>query len=107
MTWRRCGARLRSCASTAQPSGREVELTHLSTALVGADDRHLAELVDTNRPRGRSPAAYAAAVNAGTVDDHVGRFRDLADAGVAEVVLRVVGTDDLEPVARVIEAFRG
>lgn len=103
-TVRRKAAVLREhCAA----EGREVELTHLSTALVGTDDRHLAELVDTNRPRGRSPAAYAASVSAGTVDDHIGRFRELADAGVAEVVLRLVDTSDMEPVARVIEAFRG
>ena len=66
-----------------------MELTHLSTALVGADDRHVAELVERRRPRGQDPAKFAAAVNAGTVNDHIGRFRELAEAGVAEVMVRL------------------
>jgi alkanesulfonate monooxygenase SsuD/methylene tetrahydromethanopterin reductase-like flavin-dependent oxidoreductase (luciferase family)/predicted kinase len=86
--------------------GREVELSHLSTALVGADDRHVAELVDAHRPRGRSAASYAAAVHAGSVEDHVGRIRELADAGVAEVVLRLVDPRSMEPMSRVIARFR-
>jgi alkanesulfonate monooxygenase SsuD/methylene tetrahydromethanopterin reductase-like flavin-dependent oxidoreductase (luciferase family) len=90
------------CAATE----REVELSHLSTALVGADDRHVAMLVDAHRPRGRSAAAYAESVNAGTIADHVGRFRDLADAGVAEVVLRLVDQQSLEAMSRVIAQFR-
>ncbi|MFI5100758.1 MAG: LLM class flavin-dependent oxidoreductase [Actinomycetes bacterium] len=90
------------CAAT----GREVELTHLSTVLVGTDDAHVAELVDRHRPRGRAPAAYSASVHAGTVQDHIGRFRELADAGVAEVALRLVDSASLEPMARVIDAFR-
>jgi F420-dependent oxidoreductase-like protein len=87
----------------------EVELTHLSTALVGDDDRHVTDLVDRLRPRRQSPAQYAAAVHAGTVGDHVGRFRELAEAGVAEVMVRLADLTDPEPVRRfatVIDAFR-
>ncbi len=90
------------CADT----GRQVELTHLSTVLVGADDRHVAALVDAGRPRGRSAATYAASVNAGTVADHVGRFRELAEAGVGEVMVRLTDPAALEPMAGVIAAFR-
>jgi F420-dependent oxidoreductase-like protein len=93
------------CAS----AGREVELTHLSTVLVGDDDRHLAELVDRLRPRRTDPARYAASVHAGTVDDHVGRFRELAEAGVSEVMVRLPDLTDPTPLnrmARVIAAFR-
>ncbi len=85
-----------------------VELTHLSTVVVGTDDAHVAELVERLRPRHQDPARYAAATSAGTVDDHVGRFRELADAGVAEVMLRLPAlrdARDLEPVARLIAAF--
>jgi F420-dependent oxidoreductase-like protein len=103
-TVRRKAAVLREhCTAT----GRDVTLSHLSTALVGADDRHVAELVDAHRPRARSAAAYAGVVNAGTVDDHVGRIRELADAGVGEVVLRLVDPQSMEPMARVIAHFRG
>jgi len=87
----------------------DVEMTHLSTTLVGADDAHIAAFVEARRPRRRSAAWYAASVNAGTVDDHVGRFRELAEAGAAEVVVRLPDLEDpacLERFARVISAFR-
>jgi F420-dependent oxidoreductase-like protein len=90
-------------------AGRDVELTHLSTALVGADDAQVAELVDRLRPRRQDPGRYAAAVNAGTVADHVGRFRELAEAGAAEVMIRLPDLTDpapLERMAKVIAAFR-
>jgi F420-dependent oxidoreductase-like protein len=93
----------------AEEAGREVELTHLSTALVGDDDRHVRELVERHRPRRVDAAAYAAEVNAGTVEDHVGRFRRLAEAGASEVMLRLpdlTGPEPLERVAKVIAAFR-
>lgn len=90
-------------------SGREVPLSHLSTALVGADAAEVDALVQRKRPRGADPARYAASVHAGTVEDHVGRFRELAEAGVAEVVVRLPGLVDagpLERMAPVIAAFR-
>jgi F420-dependent oxidoreductase-like protein len=87
----------------------EVAMTHLSTALVGTNDAHIRELVDRLRSRRQDPAAYANAVNAGTVDDHIGRFRALADAGASEVMVRLPDLVDAGPVARmapVIAAFR-
>jgi F420-dependent oxidoreductase-like protein len=92
------------CADT----GRDVELSHLTTALVGADGAEVDALVDRLRPRGADPARYAAGVHAGTVEDQVGRFRELADAGVAEVVVRLCGEEAraLEQMATVIAAFR-
>jgi alkanesulfonate monooxygenase SsuD/methylene tetrahydromethanopterin reductase-like flavin-dependent oxidoreductase (luciferase family) len=93
------------CAAT----GRTVVLSHLTTALVGADPAEVAGLVDALRPRGSDPATYAAQVHAGTVADHVGRYRELAEAGVAEVAVRLPDLRDPEPVARmgeVIAAFR-
>jgi hypothetical protein len=90
--------------------GRDhVELTHLSTTLIGADDRQVTELIDRLRPRQQDPGRYAAAVNAGTIDDHIGRFRHLAEAGVQEVMIRLPGLGDPEPLeraAKVISAFR-
>ena len=87
----------------------EVALTHLSTALVGTDDTHVRELVERLRPRRQDPAGYASAVNAGTVDDHIGRCRALAEAGASEVMVRLPDLVDAEPVARmgpIIAAFR-
>jgi F420-dependent oxidoreductase-like protein len=96
-------------ARHCEAAGRQVELTHLSTALVGDDDRHVAALVDRLRPRRVDPARYAASVHAGTVDDHIGRFRELAESGVGEVMVRLPDLTDpapLERMAEVIAAFR-
>jgi len=108
-TVRRKAAVLRSHCEQAGRDPARVALTHLSTALVGADDAHVAELVERLRPRRQDPARYAAAVNAGTIEDHVGRFRELAEAGAAEVMVRLPGlvtTEPLERMAKVIAAFR-
>jgi F420-dependent oxidoreductase-like protein len=86
-----------------------VALTHLSTVLVGDDDAHVADLVERLRPRRIPAARYAASVHAGTVSDHIGRFRELADAGVREAMIRLPDLTDATPVRRmapVIEAFR-
>ena len=61
------------------------------------------------RPGRQSPAAYATAVNAGTVADQIGRFRELAEAGAAEVTVRLpdlTTPDPLERMSAVIAAFR-
>jgi alkanesulfonate monooxygenase SsuD/methylene tetrahydromethanopterin reductase-like flavin-dependent oxidoreductase (luciferase family) len=96
------------CADAGRDPG-QVALTHLSTALVAADDGQVAELVERLCPRRQDPARYAAAVNAGTVTDHVGRFRELAEAGVQEVMVRLPDLTDpapLDRMAKVISAFR-
>jgi hypothetical protein len=86
-----------------------VALTHLSTTLVARDDRSLAELVERTAPPRADRARFAAAVNAGTIDDHIGRLRELAEAGVSEVMLSLPNLADegaLEPLRQVISAFR-
>jgi F420-dependent oxidoreductase-like protein len=109
-TVRRKAAVLRAHCVEAGRDPAEVALTHLSTALVGGDDGQLADLVDRLRPRRVPPERFAASVNAGTVGDHVGRFRELAEAGVREVMVRLpgLGTDAeaLDRMAAVISAFR-
>ena len=47
----------------------------------------MTELVERLRPRKRHAERYAGTVNAGTVDDQVGRFRALADAGVGTAIV--------------------
>jgi F420-dependent oxidoreductase-like protein len=86
-----------------------VELTHLATVLVGRDDHHVAELVDRHRRRGVPRQRAIAGLNAGTVADHIGRFRALVDAGTKESVVRLPGPLDssaMEQMAAVISAFR-
>ena len=61
------------------------------------------------RPRAVDPARYAASVHAGTVADQIGRFRELAEAGVSEIVVRLPDLLDPAPVDRfaaIIAAFR-
>ena len=92
-----------------EEAGRTVELSHLTTAMVGTDGAEVTALVERHRPRGVDPARYAASVHAATVEDQIGRFRALADVGVAEVAVRLPGLTDAEPLARmapVIAAFR-
>ncbi len=53
-----CGTRPPCCAQHCVDAGRDpakVALTHLSTALVGADDAQVAELVERLRPRRAGP----------------------------------------------------
>jgi alkanesulfonate monooxygenase SsuD/methylene tetrahydromethanopterin reductase-like flavin-dependent oxidoreductase (luciferase family)/predicted kinase len=91
-------------------TGRSVELSHLTTALVGTDPAEVAALVEAHRPRGTDAGRYAQQVHAGTVADHVGRFREIAEIGVAEIAVRLPDLRDPTPVARmaeVIAAFRG
>jgi hypothetical protein len=73
---------------------------------VGKDSQQLDELVRRLRPRNMNPAKYAASVNAGTVDDQIGRFRELSEAGVAEVMISLPDLGTLDTVADVISAFR-
>ena len=86
-----------------------IELTHLGTALVGRDDEHVAELVNKGRRRGVPRDKAITELNAGTVADHIGRFRALADAGTKESVVRLPDPLDgsvMEQMAAVISAFR-
>lgn len=86
-----------------------VELTHLSTVLVGADDAHVAELLERSSRGRRDRARLAAALNPGTVSDHIGRFRELAEVGVKEVMVRLPEPLDpasMEQMSSVISAFR-
>lgn len=87
----------------------EITVSHLSTALVGTDRSALDDLVERLRPKRATPEAYAAAVNAGTVDDQVGRFRALADAGVQLAMVNLPDLGDASPVERfapIIERYR-
>lgn len=86
-----------------------IELTHLSTALVGRDQGHVSELVEGVRRRGVSKDRAALEVNAGTVKDHIERFQALSECGVKEAVVRIPNPLDssvMEQMARVIAAFR-
>jgi F420-dependent oxidoreductase-like protein len=85
-----------------------VTVTHLSTALVGRDRGELDALTERLQPKGTSPEAYRVWAGAGTVEEQVGRFRELAELGVAEAVVSLPDLGDAAPVERfaaVIDAF--
>ena len=87
-----------------------VEITQLSTTLVGGDAAELGDLVEQLRPRRMSAERYGATVNAGTVADQVGRFRALADAGVQTAIRRLPDVAEpgaIERFGAVIAAFAG
>jgi F420-dependent oxidoreductase-like protein len=92
----------RHCADVGRdPSA--ITVTHLSTALVDVD------ALERLRPARVAPEQYAARVGAGAVEDQVGRYRALAEAGVQTAIVNLPDLDGPEPVERfadVIAAFQ-
>jgi alkanesulfonate monooxygenase SsuD/methylene tetrahydromethanopterin reductase-like flavin-dependent oxidoreductase (luciferase family) len=86
----------RHCASAGRDPG-EVEVTVLDLPVIGLDRDDVATRIE--RLRGRTPAAaFARRHHAGTVDDHVRRYAELAERGVQTVFLSLpdlAGPDDL------------
>jgi hypothetical protein len=82
-------------------------VTVLDLPLLGRDREHTAQLVE--RLRGRTAAAaYARRHSAGTVDEHVARYRELAAQGVSAVFVAppdLAGPDEVSRFAPVISAF--
>ncbi len=87
----------------------EIEVTHLSPVVAAPDGAALDAVIAAQRPAQMGAAAYARAANAATVPDHVGRFRQLAEAGVETAIVAMPPVPTVEAVERfapVIEAFR-
>jgi len=86
----------------------EVAVTVLDIPVIGEDRAHAAALVE--RLRGRTPAAtFAKRHHAGTAADHIGRYRLLAERGVATVFVSLPdldGPQDVLRLAPVTAAFR-
>ena len=88
----------------------EVEVTQLSTTLVGRDASEVAATRRTTAtPTIQRRALRREPVNAGTVDDQIGRFRALADRGVRHGHRQLSRprrrTEPIERFAPVIAAF--
>jgi alkanesulfonate monooxygenase SsuD/methylene tetrahydromethanopterin reductase-like flavin-dependent oxidoreductase (luciferase family) len=85
-----------------------IEVTHLTPLLVAEDRAALAAAVERLKGPSQSPEAVLERALGGTVDDHIGRFRELADAGVQTAIVSLAGMEDAAPVERfgdVIAAF--
>jgi alkanesulfonate monooxygenase SsuD/methylene tetrahydromethanopterin reductase-like flavin-dependent oxidoreductase (luciferase family) len=94
----------RHCAAIDRDPG-EIRVTVLAPTLLGRDRGAVRDLVDRLRPPRVTADRYAAAVHAGTVEDHLDRLRAFGDAGVHEVIVSLPalgldgGDDDVAAVA--------
>jgi alkanesulfonate monooxygenase SsuD/methylene tetrahydromethanopterin reductase-like flavin-dependent oxidoreductase (luciferase family)/predicted kinase len=85
----------------------QAEVTVLDVPVIGRDREDAAAIVE--RLRGRtSAAAFARAHHAGTAEDHIGRYRLLADRGVRTVFVALpdlAGPGDVARLAPLAAAF--
>ena len=77
-----------------------IEVTQLSTVLVGDHRIDVDSVVERLRPKRMSAERFAQRVNAGTVEQHIGRFEQLRDAGVQTAVVSLPDVDDPDAIAR-------
>jgi alkanesulfonate monooxygenase SsuD/methylene tetrahydromethanopterin reductase-like flavin-dependent oxidoreductase (luciferase family) len=99
----------RHCADVGRDPAT-VRVTHLSTTLAARTHDELDAAVAALKPKNVTAERFAPSVNAGTVEDHVGRFRDLADAGVQTAIVSLPDLDGVAPIERfapVIAAYGG
>ena len=85
-------------------------MTHLDTVAVAPDRTGLDRIVEKIRPDGADRHRFATSINAGTVEDQIGRYRALADAGVSTAIVALADLGSPEPIERfaaVIDAFSG
>lgn len=84
-----------------------INVTNLSTVLVGQSREDVDRAVEKYRPRTVSPEDFASRASAGTVEDHVGRFRQYVDAGVQTAIVNMpdLGPASVDRFAEVIAAF--
>ena len=94
---------------TEERDPAEIAVTQLSSILCASDEDELTAKLEARSNDQRPAEITGAELPAGTVDQHVGRFRALADAGVEEVVVSLadVGeTGAVDTFADVIDAVR-
>jgi alkanesulfonate monooxygenase SsuD/methylene tetrahydromethanopterin reductase-like flavin-dependent oxidoreductase (luciferase family) len=96
-----------ACAAAGRDPG-QVAVTVLDVPVVDRDREGVAARVEALRGR-TTAASYARTHHAGTVQDHIGRYRQLAELGVSTVFVALpdlTGPHDLERLAPVVAAFR-
>jgi alkanesulfonate monooxygenase SsuD/methylene tetrahydromethanopterin reductase-like flavin-dependent oxidoreductase (luciferase family)/predicted kinase len=98
---------LRGHAERAGRPFAELRVTVLDLPIIGETPDEVARLVEAHR--GRTTAkSYAAAHHAGTVDQHLARYRELADRGVHTVFVSfpdLAGPEQIERFAPILRAF--
>lgn len=92
--------------------GREVakvDVSHLSTVLIGRDRDAVAASIERLRPRRVGGERFAQSNNAGTVADHYERAMRLVDAGATTLIVRLVDVAEpgaIETLGTLIERLR-
>ena len=85
----------------------QAEVTVLDIPVIGRDREDAAAIVEKLRGR-TTAAAFAQRHHAGTADEHIGRYRLLADRGVRTVFVslpHLAGPEDIGCLAPVAAAF--
>ncbi|MEY2415441.1 MAG: hypothetical protein QOH53_775, partial [Ilumatobacteraceae bacterium] len=67
----------------------EIDVSHLSTVLIGRDHDEVNASIERLRPKRMGAERFARDTNAGTVDDHYERARRLVDAGATTLIVRL------------------
>jgi len=86
----------------------EVRVTHLSSAVTARSRRELDATVERLRPRGAPPETVLERLGSGTVEDQIGRYRALCEAGVQTAIVAlpdVATAGALESFGEVIAAL--
>lgn len=95
------------CAAEGRDPG-DISVTQLSSVMCASDETSLAEALAAASNDQLPPEIVAERWTAGTPDDHIGRFRALAESGVDEVIVSLADIGDPSAVERfvpVIAAF--
>ena len=106
------GRKLAALARHCEQVGRdvaEVDVSHLSTVLIGTDRGGLATTIERLRPKRVGAERYARETNAGTIEDHYERAMRLIEAGVRTLIVRLVDVADpgaVERLGTLIERLR-
>ncbi len=85
----------------------QVEVTVLDMPVIGRDREHAGSIVEKLRGR-TTAAAFAQRHHAGTADDHIGRYRLLAERGVRTVFVSIpdlAGPEDVLRLTPLAAAF--
>jgi probable F420-dependent oxidoreductase len=83
----------RHCADLGRDMA-EIDVSHLSTVLIGSDRDGVASTIERLRPKRMNADRFARETNAGTIADHYERSMRLIDAGAHTLIVRLVDVDE-------------
>lgn len=96
----------RHCADVGRDPA-EISVSQLSTVLVGRDAAEVRDLVAGTRPPRVSAERHARTVNAGTVEQHVGRVAKFVRSGVDQLIVSLADLADPAGIDRYAAVIAG